>query len=101
MLHLQAPDLPDIPKGSPDEPANYLKFLQLVKSKLPSDKSLSIAAPASFWYLKQFPIAAISRTVDYIVYMTYDLHGMTLQHLYLVNPRSQIIRTMGLRKSLG
>ncbi|ENH66898.1 Killer toxin subunits alpha/beta [Fusarium oxysporum f. sp. cubense race 1] len=58
----------------PDEPANYLKFLQLVKSKLPSDKSLSIAAPASFWYLKQFPIAAISRTVDYIVYMTYDLH---------------------------
>ncbi|KAF5245052.1 hypothetical protein FANTH_7522 [Fusarium anthophilum] len=69
-----APDLPDIPKGSPDEPANYLKFLQLVKSKLPSDKSLSIAAPASFWYLKQFPIAAISKTVDYIVYMTYDLH---------------------------
>ncbi|KAL9572597.1 hypothetical protein ACKAV7_003430 [Fusarium commune] len=73
-FHPQAPDLPDIPKGSPDEPANYLKFLQLVKSKLPSDKSLSIAAPASFWYLKQFPIAAISRTVDYIVYMTYDLH---------------------------
>jgi GH18 family chitinase len=72
----QAPDLPGIPKGSPDEPANYLKFLQLVKSKLPSDKSLSIAAPASFWYLKQFPIAAISKTVDYIVYMTYDLHGM-------------------------
>ncbi|KAG7433883.1 Killer toxin subunits alpha/beta [Fusarium oxysporum f. sp. raphani] len=70
-----APDLPDIPKGSLDEPANYLKFLQLVKSKLPSEKTLSIAAPASFWYLKQFPIATISRTVDYIVYMTYDLHG--------------------------
>ncbi|PCD42738.1 hypothetical protein AU210_005263 [Fusarium oxysporum f. sp. radicis-cucumerinum] len=64
----------EYPGGSPDEPGNYLKFLQLVKSKLPSDKSLSIAAPASFWYLKQFPIAAISRTVDYIVYMTYDLH---------------------------
>ncbi|KAK2484068.1 hypothetical protein H9L39_05860 [Fusarium oxysporum f. sp. albedinis] len=69
-----APDLPNILKGSPDEPGNYLKFLQLVKSKLPSDKSLSIAAPASFWYLKQFPIAAISRTVDYIVHTTYDLH---------------------------
>ncbi|EWZ84453.1 hypothetical protein FOWG_12248 [Fusarium oxysporum f. sp. lycopersici MN25] len=36
----QAPDLPNILKGSPDEPGNYLKFLQLVKSKLPSDKSL-------------------------------------------------------------
>ncbi|WKT41919.1 Chitinase II [Fusarium oxysporum f. sp. vasinfectum] len=70
-----APDLSDIPNGSPDEPASYLKFLQLVTSKLPSNKSLSIAAPASFWYLKQFPIAAISRTVNYIVYMTYDLHG--------------------------
>ncbi|KAJ0150953.1 Uncharacterized protein HZ326_6558 [Fusarium oxysporum f. sp. albedinis] len=66
----------EYPGGSPDEPGNYLKFLQLVKSKLPSDKSLSIAAPASFWYLKQFPIAAISRTVDYIVHTTYDLHGM-------------------------
>jgi GH18 family chitinase len=81
----QAPDLPNILKGSPDEPGNYLKFLQLVKSKLPSDKSLSIAAPASFWYLKQFPIAAISRTVDYIVHTTYDLHGMN-QNLYDLHP---------------
>lgn len=37
--------------------------------------SLSIAAPASYWYLKQFPIKQMSQVVDYIVYMTYDLHG--------------------------
>jgi GH18 family chitinase len=48
--------------------------LRLVRSKLPADKSISIAAPASFWYLKAFPIAEISKTVDYIVYMTYDLY---------------------------
>lgn len=36
---------------------------------------MSIAAPASYWYLKGFPIANISDVVDYIVYMTYDLHG--------------------------
>lgn len=45
-----------------------------MKKKLPG-KSVSIAAPASYWYLKQFPIDEIGDVVDYIVYMTYDLHG--------------------------
>jgi GH18 family chitinase len=40
-----------------------------------SKKSVSIAAPASYWYLKAFPIDKIAEVVDYIVYMTYDLHG--------------------------
>ena len=40
-----------------------------------SGKSISIAAPSSYWYLKGFPIAEMSLIVDYIVYMTYDLHG--------------------------
>lgn len=38
-------------------------------------KTLSIAAPASYWYLKQFPIKKMALALDYIVYMTYDLHG--------------------------
>ena len=37
--------------------------------------SISIAAPASYWYLKAFPIGKMSNVLDYIVYMTYDLHG--------------------------
>ncbi|GAE00241.1 hypothetical protein AOR_1_482114 [Paecilomyces variotii No. 5] len=49
--------------------------MEEVRDKLSSDKTLSIAAPASYWYLKSFPIANISSVVDYIVYMTYDLHG--------------------------
>ncbi|KFY18212.1 hypothetical protein V492_00069 [Pseudogymnoascus sp. VKM F-4246] len=64
-----------IPPGNADDGENYLKFLTLLRSKLPSDKSISIAAPASFWYLKSFPIDKISKVVNYIVYMTYDLHG--------------------------
>jgi hypothetical protein len=36
---------------------------------------VSIAAPASYWYLRAFPIATIASKIDYIVYMTYDLHG--------------------------
>ncbi|KAF7561921.1 hypothetical protein G7046_g2225 [Stylonectria norvegica] len=70
----QAPDIPGIPAGSKDEGANYLAFLVVLKSLLPG-KSVSIAAPSSYWYLKGFPIKEISKVVDYIVYMTYDLHG--------------------------
>lgn len=50
------------------------------------DKEVSIAAPSSFWYLKQYPIERISKIVDYIVFMTYDLHGQWDAG----NPNSQI-----------
>lgn len=46
----------------------------MLKKEL-NGKSLSIAAPASYWYLKGFPIERMSRILDYIVFMTYDLHG--------------------------
>jgi GH18 family chitinase len=69
-----APDIPGIPAGDKEEGDNYLAFLVILKNLL-KGKSLSIAAPASFWYLKGFPIEKISKVVDYIVFMTYDLHG--------------------------
>ena len=70
-----APDIPDIPSGDPIDGDNYLGLLTLLRVLLPAGKSLSIAAPASYWYLKGIPIKDISETIDYIVYMTYDLHG--------------------------
>ncbi|KAH8667088.1 hypothetical protein BX600DRAFT_412924 [Xylariales sp. PMI_506] len=70
-----ATDIPGAPSGNKNDGANYLEFLKLVRAKLPSDKTLSIAVPASFWYLRGFPISEISSVVDYVVYMTYDLHG--------------------------
>ena len=70
-----APDIPGIPPGDSGDGERYLQFLKAVRQKLPEDKSLAIAAPASFWYLKGFPIAEISDVVDYIVFMSYDLHG--------------------------
>jgi hypothetical protein len=39
------------------------------------DKEITIAAPASYWYLKGFPIEKMAPLLDYIIYMTYDLHG--------------------------
>lgn len=70
-----APDIPGIPPGLESDAPNYLQLLKLLRSKMPKGKSLSIAAPASYWYLKAFPIAEMSEQLDYIVYMTYDLHG--------------------------
>lgn len=70
-----APDIEGIPAGSDDEGDNYAAFLSVVRSKMPAGKSVSIAAPASFWYLQAFPIKKIVEIVDYIVFMTYDLHG--------------------------
>ncbi|KAJ6445148.1 Lysine--tRNA ligase [Purpureocillium lavendulum] len=69
-----APDIPGVPPGDKHEGQNYVAFLALLKNLLPG-KSISIAAPASYWYLKGFPIDKISKIVDYIVFMTYDLHG--------------------------
>ncbi|KAL8366609.1 hypothetical protein RB595_010461 [Gaeumannomyces hyphopodioides] len=73
------PGAPDLPPGINDpglksEGADYLVFLAMLKTLL-AGRTVAIAAPASYWYLKQFPIKNISRVVDYIVYMTYDLHG--------------------------
>ena len=43
---------------------------------MPSAKSVSFCAPASFWYLKGYHhVDRMADLADYIVYMTYDLHG--------------------------
>ncbi|OIW22604.1 glycoside hydrolase [Coniochaeta ligniaria NRRL 30616] len=54
--YLGAPDIPGIPPGNKDDGANYLEFLKIIHARLPAGKTLSIAASASFWYLKGFPI---------------------------------------------
>ncbi|PTB75483.1 glycoside hydrolase family 18 protein [Trichoderma longibrachiatum ATCC 18648] len=70
-----APDIPGIPKGLPSDGPNYLETLRALRKALPAKYSLSIAVPASYWYLRPFPIREMSELVDYIVYMAYDLHG--------------------------
>ncbi|KAJ3573148.1 hypothetical protein NPX13_g4807 [Xylaria arbuscula] len=70
-----APDIPGIPAGDPDAGEDLYQTLSGLKATLGSSKSVSLAAPASYWYLKAFPIEQISAKVDYIVYLSYDLHG--------------------------
>ena len=70
-----APDIPDIPPGTEEEAANYLEFLKIMREKLGDGPELAIALPASFWYLKPYPVDEIAPVVDYFIYMTYDFHG--------------------------
>jgi GH18 family chitinase len=70
-----AKDIPGSVPGTDSDGNNYLAFLKSVKRKLPKGKTLSIVLPASYWYLRGFPIKEMAKVVDYFIYMTYDLHG--------------------------
>lgn len=85
----QAPDLPDIPTGDEIKGKNYLAFLAILKNLMGPARLVSIAAPALYWYLKGFPIKEITKVVDYIIYMIYDLYSQVRpSSLYLVVPRN-------------
>ncbi|EFQ36789.1 glycosyl hydrolase family 18 [Colletotrichum graminicola] len=70
-----APDIPDIPSDDPVNGVNYYRLLVSIKAEVGSSKSVSFAAPASYWYLRALPIKQMAAALDYIVFMTYDLHG--------------------------
>jgi GH18 family chitinase len=102
------PGAPDImvggqPIGQKTDGIDYLKFLTILKKNLGADKSVSIAAPASYWYLKAFPIDRITAAIDYIVYMTYDLHGQWdygNPNAYDSCPSGKCIRSHGMYRPL-
>ncbi|KAL5332270.1 hypothetical protein BJX70DRAFT_407840 [Aspergillus crustosus] len=68
-------DIPSVPFGLFSDGPNYLAFLEKLRIVFPPTKSVAIAAPASYWHLKAFPIEQMWPHLDYIIYMTYDLHG--------------------------
>ncbi|KAF7562274.1 hypothetical protein G7046_g1854 [Stylonectria norvegica] len=62
--------------GPDTDASNYLQFLSLMRKKLGTGRyTMSVALPAAYWYLKPFPVEKMAPLVDYLVYMTYDLHG--------------------------
>ncbi|KAG8163304.1 hypothetical protein KVR01_006601 [Diaporthe batatas] len=82
-----AQDIPGIGPDALDSGDNYAQFLKLVRQQLPKDKSISMALPASYWYLKGFdPVTQFEDYIDYYVFMTYDLHGQWDYENTFVNP---------------
>lgn len=66
-----SPDTAGLPAAPANEGERFNLFLQAMRKNIPL-KSLSIAAPASYYYLKNYPLAAIASSLDYLVVMTYD-----------------------------
>ncbi|KXJ93845.1 glycoside hydrolase superfamily [Microdochium bolleyi] len=64
-------DTAGLPPAPANEGARFNLFLQAMRKNIPL-KSLAIAAPASYYYLKNYPVAALASSLDYMVVMTYD-----------------------------
>lgn len=61
--------------GSPEDTMNFLQLVKEMRTTFTSKYLITIAAPASYWYLKNFAIGEMSKYVDFINIMTYDIHG--------------------------
>ncbi len=59
-----ATDIKNSQNGTAEDGPNYLRFLQMLRRRLPKDKTVSFAAPASYWYLRNFPMADIAKVIS-------------------------------------
>lgn len=67
------PDIAGIPADTTEDSTGYFELLiELADAFEATDKTVSITAPASFWYLQYFSVETISSAVDYIILMTYE-----------------------------
>jgi len=62
--------------GSPEDKDNYLSLVKEMRKMFKSKYLITIAAPASYWYLRHFHIGDMSTHLDWINVMTYDIHGV-------------------------
>lgn len=72
------PGIPGIPASSKEDVQNLADFMTALRKNMTTHafgKTLAVTAPASWWYLKNIPIDVLAQASDYVVYMTYDLHG--------------------------
>ncbi|KAJ8120265.1 hypothetical protein ONZ43_g2982 [Nemania bipapillata] len=59
--------------GHDDDGVNYTQLLNDLRDKFKG--VISFTAPTSYWYLRHFDLLAMSKPVDWINVMAYDLHG--------------------------
>jgi GH18 family chitinase len=84
------------PIGKTTDGLYYLKFLIVMKKAVGKDEFAFLAAPAPYWYLRAFPFDRIAASIDFIVYMTYALHGQwdySNPNAYHTRPSGKCIRS--------
>lgn len=79
-----AQDIPGDPPGTKEYALNYLEFLKLVKNKVAIGKEVSIANPASCWYLNQYPVTEMQKLVDYFIYMSYYFTASGVSFIFVI-----------------
>jgi chitinase len=60
--------------GKPADYKNFVTWMTNLKSAL-GKKGLSVTLPSSYWYLQNFDIKELEKSVDWFNMMLYDLHG--------------------------
>ncbi|GAP90626.2 putative glycoside hydrolase family 18 protein [Rosellinia necatrix] len=59
--------------GHDDDGVNYTQLLSDLRARFSG--VISFTAPTSYWYLRHFDLFAMTKHVDWINVMSYDLHG--------------------------
>ncbi|KAG8165716.1 hypothetical protein KVR01_004268 [Diaporthe batatas] len=77
-LDWEYPGAPDR-GGKKDDTKNYVELCKTLRETF--DKSgrtlgITFTAPSSFWYLRWFDLPGMMKYVDWLNFMTYDLHGV-------------------------
>jgi chitinase len=61
--------------GRPEDYKNIVTFMTKLNSRMKDTKrGISMALPASYWYLQNFDIKALESQVDWFNIMSYDMH---------------------------
>ncbi|KAM5499911.1 putative chitinase [Microsporum canis] len=61
--------------GSKPDFKNYVSLLRELKDAFGTKYGLSMAIPASYWYLRGFDLKNMAKYVDWFNVMSYDIHG--------------------------
>ncbi|KAK2853243.1 hypothetical protein FQN49_005269, partial [Arthroderma sp. PD_2] len=61
--------------GSKSDYANYVLLLRELKDAFGTKYGLTMAIPASYWYLRGFDLKNMVKYVDWFNVMSYDIHG--------------------------
>ncbi|GJC89959.1 killer toxin subunits alpha/beta [Colletotrichum liriopes] len=62
--------------GRPEDYKNIVTFMKALRERMKDSKrGVSMAIPASYWYLQNFDIKALEAHVDWFNIMSYDVHG--------------------------
>ncbi|KAF8750314.1 hypothetical protein RHS01_09455 [Rhizoctonia solani] len=83
----------DLRGGVPADKANLNSLLKEFRAAIDSSGvayGLTITTPSSYYYLRHFDVAEISKWIDWFNHMTYDLHGVWDKDSKFLGPNENV-----------